>query len=183
MRLDRNAFSGVFMIPLSSAVSSGYTYKSKFGGYEITFDGDCVGWVRREKASSCTFVASTPKGDLIFRRSGFLGAGTEILDPGSRQTIAVFKSAWGGKGNLTFSDGQVFHLECKGMWRPIWTFATQSGQPVVRLRTREKTVDVMKEKSLTDERLALLMLFVLYRVRQAEDDAASAAVVSMIAAS
>jgi len=166
------------MIPLSSAVSSGYTYISKSGGYEITFDGDCVGWVRREKAWSCTFVASTPRGDWIFRRSGFLGAGTEILDPSSRQTIAAFKSAWGGKGNLTFSDGEVFHLGCNGIWRPVWTFSTQGGRPVVRLHTRERTLELMKDKSLTDERGALLSLFVLYRVRQAEEDAASGAIVA-----
>jgi hypothetical protein len=53
---------------------------------------------------------------------------------------------------------------------------------VLEVHTREKTVDVAPGSAIAASRLSLLMMFVWYRVLQAEEDAAGA-VVAAIAAS
>jgi hypothetical protein len=57
----------------------------------------------------------------------------------------------------------------------VWTVTTQAGQPVLQLHTHEKTVEVYEDAAVAGDRLTLLVLVTLYRVRQAEDAAAAAA--------
>ena len=84
---------------------------------------------------------------------------------------------------MSFADGQTFHMACKGWWRPIWSVIAENGLPVVHLHTREKTVERPTGSAAPDSRLSLLIMFAWYRVLQAEEDAASAAAVAVIAAS
>jgi hypothetical protein len=56
----------------------------------------------------------------------------------------------------------------------MWTVSSESGQTILELRTREKSVHVQDVPLLPASRLALLILFTLYRVRQAEEAAAAA---------
>lgn len=171
------------MIPLSAAVSTRYTWRSlpKNQGCELVFEDDVVGTLRHPAPGSCDFQASTPRGNWIFRRSGFLGTSTEILDTAS-QRIAVFRSAWGGRGTLTFEDDQTFHLVCKGLLRPAWIITSDDGTPLLFLHTREQFVELSESSvhvgNARDPRLSLLIMFTLYRIRQAEEDVASAAVVA-----
>jgi hypothetical protein len=173
------------MIPLSSAISSGLTWSKlpRHQGYELNLNGEAVGSLRRTSFWSSKYLAETPSGQWTFRRGGCLGTGAQILDSTSQQQIATFKSKWGSGGALTFADGQTFHLRCKGWWRPVWSVIAESGEPLLRLHVREKTVDVPAASSVPDGRLALLILFTRYRVLQAEEDAASAATVAVIVAS
>jgi hypothetical protein len=60
---------------------------------------------------------------------------------------------------------------------------SEAGETLLRLHVREKTVEVPAASPVPDGRLALLILFTRYRVLQAEEDAASAATVAVIAAS
>jgi hypothetical protein len=178
MEVDRNAFSEVFMIPISSAISGGLTWSkiSWTRGYELRLNGDVVGRLERPSFWCSKFLAETQDGRWVFRRGGFLGTGAEILDAASEQPIATFKSGWGGgSGTLTFADGQAFHLQCKGWWRPVWTVTSEGGQPVLRLHTREKTVELPSGAVVPNSRLSLLTMFAWYRVLQAEEDEASAA--------
>jgi hypothetical protein len=166
------------MIPLSSAVSGGLTWSkiSRGRGYELRLNGELVGTLRHPSFWSSSFVADTQNGCWTFRRAGFLGNRAEIVDPASEQLIATFKSCWGGGGGtLTFADGQTFHLECKGWWRPVWSATTGNGQPVLHLHTREKTVEFPAGATVPHSRLSLLIMFAWSRVLQAEEDAASAA--------
>jgi hypothetical protein len=180
MELDRDAFSEVFMIPLSSAISSGLTWSNiaRNGGYELRLNCEVVGTLRRPGFFSSSFLAETQEGHWRFCRRGLLGAGSKILDSASQQQIATFESVWGGGGGaLTFADGQTFRLECKGWWHPVWSVIGEEGQPILHLHTREKTVDLPTSVAVPQSRLSLLIMFTWYRVLQAKEDAASAAMV------
>lgn len=169
------------MIPLYSAISGGLTWSKlpRNRGYELKVHDELVGALHRPSFWSCNVVAETQNGHWLFRRGGFLGTGSEIVDAASDQPIARFKSSWGGGGVLTFADGQTFHLECKGWWRPVWTVSADSGQAVLALHTREKTVDLLAAASVPGDRLSLLIMFAWHRVLQAEEDAATAAAVAV----
>ena len=62
----------------------------------------------------------------------------------------------------------------------MWTLSTDSGQPVLHLHAREQSVDLASVSAMPQERLSLLILFALYRVLQAEEDAAAGAVVAAV---
>ena len=169
------------MIPISIAPSSRYTWSSlpRNQGSELRQDGEVVATLRQPSMWSSNYVASTVDHQWIFRRMGFWGNAAEISDSVSQQTVATFKSSWGGRGTLTFSDGEKFDFVCHGLWHPVWTVLSADGEPMLWLRTREEFVDV-KWTSAPKARLSLLVLFTLYRVRQAEEDAASAATVACV---
>jgi len=172
------------MIPLSSAISGELTWSElpHTRKYELTQVGDVVGALLHPSFWSSDFVAETPDGRWTFRRSGFYGTGAEIVDSVSEQPIASFKSVWGGRGILTFADGETFHVECKGWWHPVWSVVADGGQLVLRIHTREKTVELPTAPAVPESRLPLLLMFAWYRVLQAEEDAASAATVAVFAA-
>lgn len=176
MELDRDTFPEVFMIPSSTAVSSGFTFSANWRGFELKHDGQSVATLKRPRVWSADFIAESPSESWVIRRSGFWGNKGEILDGASQRRIATFKWGWGGKGTLTFADGETFLVLTRGCWRPVWSVTTEAGQAVLQLHTREKSVEVQEDVSLPTDRLLVLMLFVLYRVRQAEEAAAGAAV-------
>jgi len=171
------------MIPLSSAISGGLIWSGvpHSRNYDLTQNGEVVGALMHPSPRSSNVVAETPEGRWTFRRSGFYGTGAEIVDTVSEQPIATFKSAWGGQGTLTFADGEKFHVECAGWWHPVWSMVAENGQWVLRIHTREKTVELPTVAAAPPTRLSLLIMFVWYRILQAEEDAASAATVAMIA--
>ena len=173
------------MIPISSAVSSGLTWSkvSCNRSYELKLNHEVVGTLKRPSFWSSNFVAEAQNGRWTFRRGGWLGSGAQIVDPASQQAIATLTSGWGSGGTLTFADGQTFRLECHGWWRPVWSVIVEGGEPVLRLHTREKTVELLAGAAVPDSRLSLLIMFIWYRKLQAEEDAASAAMVAVIAAS
>jgi hypothetical protein len=173
------------MIPISSAISSGLIWSkvSRNRSYELKRNNEVVGTLQRPTFWSSNFVAETQHGRWTFRRGGWLGSGAQIVDSASQQAIATLKSGWGCGGTLTFADGQTFHLECRGWWHPVWSVIAESGETLLRLHTREKSVEVLTAAAVPDSRLSLLIMFIWYRVLQAEEDAASAAVVAVIAAS
>ncbi len=173
------------MIPLTSAGSRGLTWSTiaHHQGYELKLNDEVVGTLHRPGFFSSSFLADTQDVHWTFRRGGLLGAGAQVLDSVSQQQIATFQSSWDGGGVLTFADGQTFHLECKGWWHPVWSVIGPDGQPVLHLHTRERTVDLPEAVAIPQSRLSLLIMFTWYRVLQAEEDAASAAMVAVIAAS
>jgi hypothetical protein len=173
------------MIPLSSAISGGLTWSKISCGrsYGLKVNDRVVGTLQRPSFWSLSFEAETQSGRWRFRRGGWFGARSEILDSSSQQQIATFKSVWRGGGTLTFADGQQFQLECKGWWRPVWSVVGKGGETLLRLHTRERTVEVLNAAAVPDTRLSLLIMFTWYRILQAEEDAASAATTAVIAAS
>lgn len=176
------------MIPLSSspAISGGLTWKkiSCSRSYELKLNGpmndQIVGTLDRPSFWSSDFVAQTQYDSWIFRRTGFLGNGAEVFHSASQQPVATFKAEWGGGGTLTFADGQSFRLQCRGWWRPVWSVIGESGQPVLVLDVRDKTVDVPAAGTVPDSRLSLLIMFTWYRVLKAEEDAQAAVMVSAV---
>jgi hypothetical protein len=144
--------------------------------YQLQQNGELVGTLERPSVWSSTFIATTAEAKWIFRRSGFWGGGIEIVDAGSEQPIAIFKGTWTYRGMLRFSDGQTLTLECKGFCHPTWSLRSQTGEAVLSLHAREKTAEVDRAVMLPEGRLRLLVLFTLYRLRQAEEDAAAVAV-------
>ena len=171
------------MIPVPSALSRAFTWSKvpSSRSYQLKQDNEIIGTLSRPSFWSTTFVAQTQHGRWTFRRCGFLGTGATILE--AERPIATFKAAWSGGGLLTFSDGQTFHLECKGWWRPVWSVLGENGQAVMHLHSREKTVDLPAKAAVPEPRLSLLVMFVWYRVLEAEQDAATAATVAVIVAS
>jgi hypothetical protein len=183
------------MIPLSSAsaMSGGLTWKktSCSRSYELKLNDQLIGTLNRPSFWSSEFVAEAQNGNWTFRKTGFLGNGAEVFDsskqdPTSKQDtalqqpIATFKSEWGGGSTLTFTDGQSFRLQCKGWWRPVWSVIGESGQPVLVLNVRDKTVDVPTAGAVPDTRLSLLIMFTWYRVLKAEEDAQAAVMVAAV---
>ena len=172
------------MIPLnsSSAMSGGLTWKktSCSRTYELKLNDQLVGTLDRPSFWSSDFIAETQNGNWTFRKTGFLGNGAEVFDSPSQPPIASFKSEWGGGNTLTFTDGQSFRLQCKGWWRPVWSVIGESGQPVLVLDVRDKTVDVPTPGTVPDSRLSLLIMFTWYRVLKAEEDASAAAMVAAV---
>jgi hypothetical protein len=168
------------MIPLSSATSGGLIWsKISSRSFELNRSGEVIGRLQRPSFWSCSFQAETQTGRWTFRRSGWLGGCSDILDSASPQPIATFKPAWGGRGGkLTFVDGQTFQLQCKGWWRPVWSVIAESDEVVLRLQRREKTVEMSSAPTVPESRSGLLILFTWYHVLQSEEEAASAAVIA-----
>jgi hypothetical protein len=175
MDVDRNAFPEVFMIPLATAVSGRFTFTSNWRGFELKQDERMVGSLNRPRIWSPEFIAATAGQDWVIHRAGFWGNKGEIRESASGQPAAVFKHGWGGKGTVVFADGQKFLVVTRGCWHPVWTVTTEFGDPVFQLHTREKSVELHNIRALSESRLSLLVLFTLYRVRQAEEAAAVAA--------
>lgn len=165
------------MIPIP-AVSTRFTWCKlpHNQGCELSLNGEFAGSLRHPTMSSSTCEAATPACSWTFLRTGFWGTGTEIVESASRQPIATFKPAWNNRGTLIFTDGQNFSIECKGIWHPTWTTKSMSGEVVAALHTRERTAEIASGTSLDAHRQLLLLIFMLYRVLQAEEDAAIVAV-------
>lgn len=171
------------MIPLSAEVSGTLTWtKISCRSYELKLNNEVVGTLNRPSFWSLTFLAETHEGRSIFRRGGFWGTGSEIVDAASNQQIATYRPAWGGKGSLRFADGQSFYVGCKGLWRPVWNVTSEAGQTVLALHRREKTVELPSRAAVPAGRLALLVMFAWYCMLRAEEDAASAASVAAVVA-
>ena len=162
------------MIPVSPALSGGLTFSSNWRGFELRQNNQIVATLSSPNIWCSSFEASTSDENWIIRRSGFWGNRAEIVDRSSGQPIATFKLAWGGKGTLVFADGQTFLSVTRGFWHPMWSLSSESGQAILELHTREKSVHVHNVSQLPARRLALLILFTLFRVRQAEEAAAAA---------
>jgi hypothetical protein len=173
------------VIPPPAAVPEGLTL-SRIPwtyDYQLKRNSEVLGTLRRPALFSLGFLAESQHGQWTFRRSGCLCGSAQILDSASQQQIATFQSPWGGGETLTFADGQTFQLRCKGRWRPVWSVIGKDGRTVLHLHSREKTVDIKTPMAVTLERLSLLILFAWYRILQADQDATSAALVAVIAAS
>jgi hypothetical protein len=69
-------------------------------------------------------------------------------------------------------------VECKGWRHPVWSVIAENGETLLRLHVCEETVEVPTGTAVPDGRLSLLIMFTWYRVLQAEEDAASAAMVA-----
>ena len=178
MELDRDTFSEVLMIPLTTAVSSGFTFSENWSGFELKQQDQVVATLRRPSMWSPNFLVETINENWVIRRSGFWSNKAAILDAASQRLIASFKSAWGGKGTLTFVDGQTFFVVTRGCWHPVWTVTTDTGQAILQLHTRDRSVELHDIAALAESRLSLLVLFTLYRVRQAEEAAVAASAVA-----
>ena len=170
------------MIPLTAAVSGKLTWSrtSCSGRFQLKVNEEVAGTLNRPSLWSSNLIATTDAGQWTFRRAGFWGTTSEIMDSAG-QTIATYKSSWGGKGTLAFADGQRFYIEMNGIFRPVWSVIAESGQPVVQLHQRGKVVELPEGMSVASPRLSLLILFGLYCILQAEEAAAGAAVVAATA--
>jgi hypothetical protein len=166
------------MIPISSSAAGGLVWsKTPYQcGYELRRNGETVGRLERKSFWSSEFHAESAQGRWKFRRTGCFRTATEIVDASSGARIAILRPNWTGGGALEFGDGLTFRLTSKGFWRPVWMVETESGQPVLSVRSREKTVELRRELPLPEERLTLLAIFAWHIMRQASEDAASAAV-------
>jgi hypothetical protein len=63
----------------------------------------------------------------------------------------------------------------------VWSVIGQSGETLLRLQAREKTVELPSGgfgEAVPESRLLLLIMFAFYRVLQAEDDAETAVMVA-----
>jgi hypothetical protein len=170
------------MIPIYSATSGGLlgsqiVWSRNGCGYEVSVNDKVVGGLRKSSFWSSDYRAESSCGNWRFLRSGMLGNGAEILDESGR--IATFKASWSGPGAITFADGQTFLLTSEGCWRRVWKVTTADGQPVLQLRTKERSVD-LEPSAVPESRLLLLTLFIFFRMRQAEEDGAVAVMVAGI---
>ena len=171
------------MIPISSAISGGLAWSRKGSGYELKLNHEVVGRLHKTNFWSSDYRAESSHGNWKFVRCGRLGNGAEIRDE-NNVCAATFKTGWSGPGTFKFADGQTFLVSSEGCWRPVWKVTTLDGQPVLQVGSREKAVTLekplAKQSDLTQSRWLLLILFTFYRMRQAEEDGAVAAMVAAI---
>ena len=71
------------MIPLSTAVSSEFTFASSWHGFELQQNGLTVATLKRPRVWSSEFIAATPSENWVIRRGGFCGNKGEIRDAAS----------------------------------------------------------------------------------------------------
>jgi hypothetical protein len=64
MKLDRDAFSEVFMVPRSTVVSSGFTFSSNWRGFELKQNDQIVATLKQPTVWSSNFLASTSSEQL-----------------------------------------------------------------------------------------------------------------------
>ena len=167
------------MIPSSLALATALTFSEDSSGFELKRDTQSVGRLLHRSVWSSEFDVQSQYGSWVIRRSGFWGSKAEIVDAASQNPIATFRSNWGGKGTLAFADGQIFHMVTRGVWHPVWTVTTETDRTILRLHTRDKTVELQNDAVLSESRLVLLVLFTLYRVRQSDEaDAAASSIAS-----
>jgi hypothetical protein len=166
------------MIPISSAVTGELVWSKTphKRGYELKHNGEIVASLQRTSYWSSEYQAESQRGKWRFRRTGFWRIASEIVDANSGVRIATLKPNWCGDGTLIFSDGQTFQLTSIGFWRPVWSVVA-NGQLILSTRTCGKTVELPNEMHLPEDRLILLAIFTWHIMRQAAEDAASAAVV------
>lgn len=170
------------MIPISSALSGGLFWSKipQQRGFQLTSHGEVIGSLQKANFWATEFRAESAHGSWKFRRTGCFRTGTEVVDAISNTQIAIFKPNWRGGGTLAFFDGQTFQITCKGFWRPVWTVRDESGQSVLELHTREKAVDLPGTVQLSEDRLTLLAIFTWHIMRQAAEEAASAAGLAVV---
>jgi hypothetical protein len=180
--LSQKCLSEVFMIPLPTAVSVGpnsqFNWSRSGRIHTLAINGETAGTLEQPSFWCSKMVASTTAGQWTFRQAGTLRSGAEILDQAG-QFVAVLTTCWGGPATLTFNDGQTFLIKAKGVFHPVWSVSTPDSQIVMQLDKRERRVEVMNGASTARDRIALLALFVLYRMWQADQDAAAAVVAAV----
>ena len=165
------------MIPISSANSGELVWtKTRHNcRYELKLKSELVGSLERTSWAG-RFLAVSPYGNWVFRPTGFLRTGTEILDSISNNRIATFSPNWTGKGTVVFADGQMFRLVPEGCWHQVWRVISENGETLLRMRMHEKTVELPREMGLSESRLCLLTIFVWYHALQVAEAAESAAI-------
>jgi hypothetical protein len=170
------------MIPLPTAISAGPNSQlnwSRSGrNHILSINGETAGTLEQPSLWCSKMLASTTTGQWLFRQAGTLRTGAEILDQ-SGQFVAGLKTCWGGPATLTFNDGQTFLIKARGVFHPVWSVVTPDSQIVMQLHKSEKRVEVMNGAGTALDRIVLLALFVLYRMWQAEQDAAAAVVAAV----
>lgn len=167
------------MIPISSAISGGLVWcrTPRKRGYDLKSNGDTIASLQRKSYWSQEFHAESQHGSWTFRRIGFWRAVTEIIDAGSGVRIAILNPNWCGGGTLVFSDGQIFQLISKGLWRPVWSVLA-NGQLVLSIQARGKNVELANQMHLPDDRLTLLSIFAWHIMQQTAEDAAAGTAVA-----
>jgi hypothetical protein len=172
------------MISISSAIRSEMVWSKTPHrcGYELTYNREIVGSLQRMSFWSSEFRAESAHGSWKFRRTGCFRIGTEIIDSQSSTRIALFKPNLSGGGMLQFSDGLALRITSQGFWRPVWSVLAESAQPVMRIHSRQKTMELLGEWNLPEDRLTLVAIFAWHIMRQASEDAAAsvAATVAVI---
>lgn len=168
------------MIPITAAVSGKLSWArlSFRSEYQLQFNQQIAGTLTRPSIWSSRRIATTQAGEWIIRRTGFSGGGAEIMDSGSGQVVATYRSGWWGKGTFTFTDGQKFSLEVEGFFRPVWKFVAETGEPVVRIYTRGGTIELSEGIAIPSTRLSLLIMFGLNCILLSEENAGAAAVMA-----
>jgi hypothetical protein len=167
------------MIPLTAAIPGGLskaslTWSRRGRTRELKLNNEIVGTLEQPSFWCSKHEAVTSAASWTFRQAGFLRNGAEILDS-AQQSIAILKAGWGGPATLAFNDGQTFLIKTQGFWHPVWSVTTLDGQATLQLHKRERRVEVTNRAAFAADRLALLILFTLYRMWQAEQDASAAA--------
>ncbi len=164
------------MIPLHSAVSGDLVWLKipRRCGHELKHGREIVASLRPTNFWRSEFRAVSAQGTWKIRRAGCLGS-TEIVDSTSETRIAALKPNWYGGGRLDFSDGQTYRLTSKGFWRQVWTVLSETGQAILTLDSCSKTVHLIEEACLPENRLLLLTIAAWHMMKQMSEDAASVA--------
>jgi hypothetical protein len=171
------------MIPFPSAISGGLshanlTWSRRGRFYELNLGNEIAGTMQQESFWCSRHEAVTAAGKWIFRRAGFLHSGAEIVDARMQQPIATLESSWCGPRTLVFHDGQTFLIKSRGFLHPVWGVTNPDGEALLQVHKRERRVELTNGARLASDRAALLILFTLYRIWIAEQDAAAAVVVA-----
>jgi hypothetical protein len=105
-----------------------------------------------------------------------LRAAIEIVDSKSNAPIATLKRNWSGRWNLGLLR-RTDHADYFVGFLAASSVFSDHRRPVLRIRSREKTVQLPNESQLPEVRLMLLVIFAWHLMQPASEDASSVAAV------
>jgi hypothetical protein len=154
-------------------------------GYDLLAGDDVVATLRWEKIFGSLATAVTAEGSWTFKRGGFLSPRVTVRIAGAETDLASLKARWCGDGTLEFADGRRYRWTHAGFWRTEWFFASESGDPLMRLTPKfallGHAADVKIEPaaaSIPDLTLLLTLAWYLVVLMSQDAGGATAAVVA-----
>jgi len=101
--------------------------------FELECGGTPLATLEFRSAFGTLAVADTASGRWSYKRVGFLNPRVTVRRPDGDQDLAIYEPSFWGGGTVTFLDRRRFTWKAHNFWQSRWTFADESGRPVVTL--------------------------------------------------
>ena len=105
-------------------------------GYELRDGEELVGSLRFETAFGSLATARANQKAWSLKRMGFFRPHVTVRTAGGTSDIAVYRPRWTGtEGDISFSDGRVYHWNVANFWATHYQVTDRQGMTVVTYRS------------------------------------------------